>query len=307
MNPIHAATALFALTLMGCATLPPEPVESALYQDLRRVIETRERAGWVIDRPEIEDASIVALPSVCQVEPARREALATWLEAQIEAAGGPAKEAYFARGQDLGAVSENLTLERVHRLLTHTASIADQDCPFWLPPDPDFNGIQSDSDRFVLLLESRGGGELLLGSEGEVSFGGGGGGRLLTAWGIGDRITFGFGAEIGGGGAISESDSGNQEVTATFLAGVPFLLRFRDMSRLYDIEIASTVFFTPDGLVTSPGVRVMFGAGLSTERVSAFMPTAVVQLGYSFHPAALDLPALHILHIGTRVGIDIDP
>ena len=119
---------------------------------------------------------------------------------------------------------------------------AEHPCPFWLEVDPKFAGSHGVGAGFVLLTESRGGGELMLQGD-RYGFGGGGGGRLLPAWRVDDTVTIGFGVEIGGGGVIETADR-EQTVLGAFAAAAPILLRFADVTTLYDIEIAAVVRFT---------------------------------------------------------------
>ncbi|MFI5309325.1 MAG: hypothetical protein ACHQ53_18360, partial [Polyangiales bacterium] len=142
--------ALLALAA-GCASLPHERAERAVYIDLRKAIQLSEDSGFVIERVQLRANEEQALRSVCQVEPALLDDLEAWLTSQITLAGGPAEQRYRENGGDLGAVSEALTLERTRSLLRHARSHAAHDCPFWLRPSPRFEGVQGDAGRFVLL------------------------------------------------------------------------------------------------------------------------------------------------------------
>lgn len=304
MSNFAAPVLLFALALSACATAPPAKVDRVLYRDLRVVVETRERTSWLVDRVEFETALPAILQSTCRTAPEDMLSLSSWLDTQILAEGGPASEAFAKNGGDLGPLDELVTLERVHGLLEYSERTR-ADCPFWLTPDPDFDGVQSDANRFVLLLESRGGGELFIRGS-EIAYGGGGGGRILPAYGFGEHLTIGLGAEAGGGGVVSEQ-GGEQSLDANIRAAIPLLVRFSDLTHLYDIELAAAMMFTLDRVIAAPGPRIQLSTGLLTYRIGAFMPTAVLSIGYTYHPEAMGASALHVLNIGTRVGVDIDP
>ena len=163
-------------------------VQEALYTDLGIIVETREKSQWVADRFEVQEASNLALRSVCRTPLASHQALEAWLANEIIRMGGPAKDRYLQQGRSLDGLSDLIRTERIHRLAKHTLTIRNEDCPFWIQPTPDFNGIHQSSYRFVLMGESMGGGSAFL-RDGEYAFGGGGAFRLLPAFGLSRRIT----------------------------------------------------------------------------------------------------------------------
>jgi hypothetical protein len=244
--------------------------------------------------------------SVCQVPPERRRALERWLDGRIAALGGSAELVYKSHGHDLSAASRILELERVRALLRFADGHATQDCPFWLEPDPEFRGVQSDADRLVVFAETLGYGSLFI-ERNDAAIGGGGGGRLLFGSGFGTAWTLAVGGEIGGSGAFRRNDKGTRDIETTFSAAVPVLLRYARYSRLFDVEVAPVVRINPDTDVFPPGVRTSVAVGFSTMRSAAFMPYALLWLAYEYHPADNQGPSDHSLHIGTRVGVDWDP
>jgi hypothetical protein len=298
-----AACVLACAALIGCAAVPEASPSRALYLDLRRVVESKQRVDWVLDRREIEDATPTALISVCQVTPDVRAETADWISGRLLAEGGSAREVYTRAGNDLDAAYEALTLERTLTLLNHVTATADQDCPFWLTPDPTFNGVHSSSDRFALILESRGQAGLFI-LDDTVAFGGGGGGRVLPAWGVNSAFTWAMGLEFGGSGLVSAG--AEQEIDAIISTAVPMLFRWYNLSRVYDVEVAAVSFFTTEDVSLLPGGRISFGTGLSTPRVGAFMPTGVLQISYEVHPPRGVFPTAHVIAIGTRLGFEID-
>src|SRR5690606_16350193 len=130
---------------------------------------------------EIEAAGPAALRSACQVSPAARARLATWIDGRLAALGGSSEVQWRARGKDLDEVRELLTLERGRGLLAWAGQHAAADCPFWLNPTREFQGVHTSTDRLVFLAESRGSAALILRGD-SLIVGGGGAGRLLPAY-----------------------------------------------------------------------------------------------------------------------------
>jgi hypothetical protein len=284
----------------GCATLPSEPVERALYIDLTKSVQLSEDSGWGIDRIELEEQAENAMRSACQVDPARRAALAAWLDGQLALAGGPSEPRYRATGE----LDETaLRIERVRALLDYTEAHAAEECPYWIEQDPDFRGRQGDADRFVLLAESQGFGAIVIEGD-QKAVGGGGSGRLLLGHGIGPQLTLATGVEVGGTGAFVASEGGKRALETTFVGALPVLLRWTNLSRVFDLEVAPVMRLDTSA---SPGFRTAFGAGLVTMRNSTYMPYVVLWLGYEYQPPDAQSPADHSLRIGTRVGVDWDP
>ena len=286
--------------------MPQPPAERALYSDLRQIVETRERVGWIIDDHELDDAMNTALQSVCQTEVETRIGLLDWFDERIATEGGPAEQAYHEADDDLGAIEELLTLERMKALLERADAASEEQCPFWLSPDPDFTGVQTDTERFVLLAESAGGLGILV-EDGDVLLGGGGGLRLLPGYGFDDRFVLVGGIELGGTGAITQaSEDGSQDVVARPAGAVPIILRIHDDTLLYDIELAAVTQYH-DGTIRTPGGRVAGAFGIGSIRIGSFMPYAMGLVAYELYPEFRDLPLTHSFRLGTRVGINYDP
>ncbi len=310
--PLPAAAA-FCISLAsvcgagGCATLPDAPVQRSLYSDLRQIVDTRERVGWVIDRSEIHDAVPSALQSVCQVAVDDRRELLEWFDRRIEEEGGPAELAYADSGEDLDAIEELLTLERMRALLEHADELSAQDCPFWMEPDPDFAGVQTDTDRFVMLAESIGGLSFIFQAD-DPALGGGGGLRLLPGYGFNHRLTIVAGVEVGGAGFVTQpSDGGEQTLSARPTGAVPLVVRIHDDTWLFDVEVAALTQLHDGALSYPPGLRVAGGVGIGSVRIGSFMPYALGIVAYELMPAFRDLGLTQALRIGTRVGLNIDP
>jgi hypothetical protein len=300
-----ACVALLAVS-SACATLPDAPLQRALYVDLRKSVQLSDDTGWVVDRVQLESNAEDALRSACQVAPSERDDLDAWISGRLKLEGGSAQAAYLAHHRELGAASEALALERTRTLLRYAQAHSGEDCPFWLEPDPEFRGVQTDDGRFVALAETFGYGSAVL-ERGTTGFGGGGGGRLMLARGFSPRVTMGIGAEVGGTGAFVKNDEGKRGIDTTFTAGFPVLLRILNYSRIVDIEAAPVLRVDPGDTLPPPGVRASIGVGLDTLRSSAFMPYGLLWVGYEYHPRFHDDPADHSIHVGTRVGVDWAP
>lgn len=301
-----------ALATAACATpTPQDPVQRALYRDLRQIVQTRERTGWLIDRAELDAVTPTALQSACQVVPEHRRTLLEWLQHRIEELGGDPEAAWNAGERDLDHLEERITLTRIRTLLERAHTAAVDDCPFWLEADPHFDGVQASSHRFIIIAESIGGFLLAVRADGSVAIGGGGGGRLLPAYGVAEDLTLALGLEIAGIGSFTNDtdrdDSGvGESLSATIMGAVPLLVRFHSGGWLFDLELAA-VSRWHEGDLTLPGARLAFGAGLGAVRVAGAMPQGLGWIGYEFLPADAGLPESHLFRVGTRVGIDYDP
>ena len=294
------------LALAGCVSGRPQTTpDRALYQDLRKAVEMEESTGGVVDEHGREAVLPVVAESVCAAGPGTRLSVIRWVEGHIEAEGGPAREAWERAGRDDGEIGELLTLERVLGVLREGHERAPDDCPFWLQEDEGFAGVHGDAHRLVIYAESQGGGGLVF-QDGAVALGGTGAGRVLFGWGPSTRLTLAIGGELGAVAELPENESGGRTVSARFAGALPVLFRFRESLSVFDFELAPTLRFTDEDL-RPPGFRVSIGGGLSTLRVGAFMPHALLWIGYEIQPPHAGGGVEHSLRVGTRVGIDWDP
>lgn len=298
---------LAGLVVLGCGAAPAGRAERGLYEDLRRVVEHEERTGsWVIDRYAVDHAADTTLASACLTTPETRERLDAWLASRISALGGPAEDAYARRGHDLGAVSKIRFYERVRMLVRLSIERGPTECPFWMEQDPDFDGVQTNTAGFGMLLESIGSGALLV-SNGRVALGGGGGGRIMPAWAFSPSVLVALGAEVGGMGSFPEDASGSRQLEARFSIGVPLLLRLRAGTQHVDLEVTGSNRFTESEFPFAPGIRFAVGYGLSTIRSGGFLPTGGLWVGYELRPAHGSTLTEHAILLGTRVGFDWTP
>lgn len=292
---------LVSSVLLGCSPLPSQPAARGLYADLHRAVEFRESSDWVVDRLEVEHALEAVMESVCRSEPEAREDARLWIASEIEREGGASEGLYAQEGLSR-RVKRVRRMERVLTLL-EAAEHAAGECPYWIEADGTFRGIESDEGRFVIFAETRGGGALLV-TDGEVGIGGGGGGRLLLGRGFGPRLTLGVGFELGVDGRLPQTPEGRRTFEGVLASSVPLLVRFANMSRVVDLELAWTQRYDSP---TRHGFRVGIGYGLTTPRVSGLKPYGVLWIGYGVTPPSRGEPADHTLWLGTRVGFDWDP
>jgi hypothetical protein len=302
MSVSSRALIVFAVGLSGCLAVPSGGAERALYVDLRKIVETNEDAGWIVDQNRLLANLEPALHSLCQVQASARTRLDGWLGSQLELTGGSAESIYRAHAKQLGPAREALSLERTRALLRYAQTRADAECPFWLEPNPHFNGQQSDVGRWLVLAETTAFASLVLQRWIPAL---GGGGRLLVGHGIGTSWTWAAGAELAASGAFVPT--GGQGFDATANVALPLLLRFTRLSRVLDLELAPVVRFSSESPSWPPGARVQLAAGISGLRGPAFMSTTLLYLGYEFHPAIGRVAADHTLQLGTRLALEWTP
>jgi hypothetical protein len=297
---------IWACAFAGCATLPSQPAQRGLYVDARKALNGESRLGWTVDRVEIAEAAAQTEPSACRVLPRDRAALRAWLSQRIASEGGPAEQQYRA-GKDHDELDEVIELERTRALLDDVELHLAADCPFWVKPDPAFEGLHSTSNRWLLIAESMGGGSLSF-SGGRVVAGGGGGARIFAGYGIGPRWELALGVEAGGDAVLQKQQDGQGTLAAegAFRFGVPMFLRVIDLDWLYDLELAAITRLR-DGELRPWGARVALAGGVSGLRRIGLMPAIQLFVGYEIFPAQHGLDAEHVLRLGTKVGIDYAP
>jgi hypothetical protein len=275
--------------------------QRALYLDLRKIVETKEDSGWVVDSVRQLESLEPTLHSLCQVEPYTRRALDAWIDRGLQLAGGSAENSYRAHGHSLEAASHALTLERTLGLLRYGEAHA-HECPFWLEPRAKFDGQQYDGAHWVVLAESTGFASLVLKSWIPAL---GGGGRLLLGHGIAAQLTLAVGGELAASGTFVPQDGQGFDATAALAA--PILLRYTRLSRMLDIELAPVVRFAARHKSWPPGARIELGVGISGLRGAAFMGYNMLYLGYEVHPRIAHIAMDHTIQLGTRLALDWSP
>jgi hypothetical protein len=286
----------------GCAPLPRERAPQNLYLDLRKIVDEAESDGWTVDSRRVDANLEPALRSVCTVEPRSRAELDAWLAARIQAGGGPSESQYRVNGGDFDAVSGVASLERTRLLLNHADRHAASDCPYWLAPRADFTGVQGDFQRWVVLAETQGFLTLLV--PGAVPAAGGGG-RLLLGRGLGPRTTLALGGELAASATFIPT--GSSGIDAYTTVAVPVLYRWSEFSKLFDVELAPLMRFSPGGHSWPPGARVELGYGWSSVTLSSSMSYLMLYAGYEIHGLDAHSSLDQTFQIGTRLGLDWRP
>jgi len=274
-----------------------------LYFDARKIVATQENTGWEIDKYEIEDMMADALVSVCRTMPeARRHALET-AERRVERLGGPLAAALDG-GAKMDDLAELVSASRVEALLGEALRRAPDECPMWIEPDPDFEGVQTTAHRVTLNLE--GGGQFVAQRTGaREDLGAGGTGRLLLGYGLSWRYSLLVGFEFGGNALFRRGD---EEVNfpLQFIAAAPLVLRHHLVTFHHDLELAPLVFFTDTDPRPSYGMRLGVTMGVSALRIRRIMPWAGLGLVTEYLFANSHRPHLVALRGGARVGFDWD-
>ena len=298
--------ALSWLTALLCSPHAFADCEGAegLIGDIERIIAGEESEGWFADTEAFGAIDEPLLESVCRATPeARAIALAT-LRTSRNAAGDP-RQLFRAAGELTDEAETALTLDRQVRALERALERVSDECPFWIRPDRSFRGLQSDRRRFTLSLET-GGNLQLRETEGQWTFGGGGGGRLLPGYGLDGRYSVLFGVELAGGAMVRPGTSASQFVINYFPA-IPLVFRTRQLTWHYDIETAAVSLFQADDTRVSFGGRIGGAFGFSTLRRRNILPWAGVAIAYEHYVRSGGRAPAHFVRGGLRVGLPWDP
>lgn len=293
----------------GCTRpLPAHPSSAALYRDLERVVTVREAQGWEVDTLEINQILSATLMSTCQVEPAQRLAALQWIEQRIAAMGGPVEAAYLRRGRKLDGIEELLSLTRVRLALDRAISVAEADCPFWLPPQTVFRGRQISDGRWQVSLSGGGQANLVVtGGNADVQFGGAS--RALIGRVFDNSMGLYTGLELGGGASVPKNPDGTR---SALILGVdlvaPVMVRYYWVNTFLDLEAGYMAHATEeDWRDIDHGFHVgVYVAGRAT-RVRWFFPAAGIGLAYErTFPDGVGEEPLHLIKAGFRGAFDFD-
>ncbi|MCK6588944.1 MAG: hypothetical protein HUU21_27030 [Polyangiaceae bacterium] len=305
LSTLGAAAAFWLFPAVAAAEEDPSRAVTALIHDLEKMVEVQTSIGWKIDRYEIEEMMPDALLSVCRTTDETRAAAVTALDERLDAIGGPPEEAYRVSGGDYSAIRENLFVGRMRAVLEEALRRAPSECPFYLAPEPDFRGVQTDAYRFTLSVE--GGGLFTLQHWGGTVFeiGGGGSGRLLLGRGLNQHWTILAGPELGMT-AIFDQDATSTNFPLQFVGAVPVVVRRLSVTWHYDMEVAPLGFYTKEEGEVSFGLRGGFLIGVSTLRIRGIMPWAGVGIAVEYIFPTDARGGLTALKGGARVGFDWD-
>jgi len=317
--PISLGLLALFLTGIACApALPEAPLERAFVHDIARVIDVKTRTGWEFDDLEIEEAAPNALKSACQTPEASRTLAIAWVARRVDLLGGDPAALWRARDRDLGAIEELLFWSRVERLLTEADDRARKGkCPFWLESSPDFKGVHTSANRYLLSIE--GGGRFTMERAlSQTRYGGGGSGRLLAGRTFDDRFALLVGVEFGGDARFTNLKLGKVEEFPELaaIAALPLVGRLDfGMSTHVEAEVGPLLFIDRAaadpklGIVDAgavPGVR--FGAGIGGKYLriqQGVIPRFTFAFTLDLIPSDNGRPTLVQLGFGARTGLDL--
>jgi hypothetical protein len=180
-----------------------------------------------------------------------------------------------------------------------------RECPFWVAPKPGFQGLQSDRKRYTFSVES-GGNVQLRYTQQHWTFGGGGLGRALLGYGLDGRYTLLAGGEFGGGAMLRPGTNASQFVINYFPA-IPLVLRTRQLTWQYDLELAPVGVFQADDTRLSYGVRVGGTFAFTALRRRNVLPWAGLAVAYEYYFESGGREVTHFLRGGLRIGLPWDP
>ena len=292
----------------GAGAAGAEPLREdsrGLLADVERIVSVEQSLGWFADRRAYEEVLPALLQSLCRADPAARiEARAELVRRSREL--GISRDLFLRAGRELDSkTKEALFAERQLGAFEHAMARAADDCPYFVEPEPDFIGRQTDRNRFTLSLET-GGMLQIRRTEGDWTFGGGGTGRILPGWGFGGSITLLAGAEFGGGAMIRPNVQPTQ-LAINYFPAIPLVVRFHDVSWHYDLEVAPVALFQADDQDMSFGLRVGGTVGVAALRTRGFLPWAGLAVAYERYFEREGRASAVFLRGGLRIGVMWDP
>ncbi len=296
---------LSALLLLRPGLALADDAEGArsLLSDVARVVAAEEVDDWFSDREALRSIEQHLLPSVCHAtSEARDQALAQLRQRHADL--GDAKALFAKRGMVAGEVSQALTAERRLNALERTLARQDE-CPFWIHPERDFQGRQSDRQRLTLSIES-GGDVQFRRTQRHWTFGAGGNGRLLAGWGFDGRYSLLAGAEFGGS-ALLRPNSNASEFVINYFPALPVVFRSRQLTWHYDVEVAPVALFEADNTRLSYGARIGGAFAFTALRRRNVLPWAGLALAYEYYFEGAGRAPIHFLRGGLRIGLPWDP
>jgi hypothetical protein len=285
----------------------PETLDAAsgLVSDIERIVSAQESGSWFVDEGAYREMYEDLMESVCRATPAARQLARAELLRRSQAAGDP--RALYAREgrRRTAAVDDALIEERELRALDHALGGVARDCPFWVDPDPEFLGRQTDRNRFTLSIET-GGMAQLRQTAGTWTLGGGGTARVLPGYGFGGSISILGGIEFGGG-AMLRPNTEPTEFVINYFPAIPLMLRVHDVAWHYDFEIAPVALFQADDGDFSYGGRVGFATGVFALRTRGVLPWVGAAVAYEHYLESGGRPQAHFVRGGLRAGVVWDP
>jgi hypothetical protein len=277
---------------------------SGLRADVTRIVASEESGSWFVDSDAYRDMYEDLMESVCRATPAARAAAILELKQDAQK-HGDARALYASARRRTAEVDRALRAEHELRALELATANAERDCPFWVEPEADFEGRQTDRNRFTLSLET-GGMAQIRQTSGTWTLGGGGLARILPGYGFGGDFSVLAGIEFGGG-AMIRPNSPRTEFVINYFPALPIMLRLHDVSWHYDFEVAPVALFQADDGDFSYGGRVGFATGVFALRTRGVLPWAGAAIAYEHYVPSGDRPRAHFIRGGLRVGLVWDP
>jgi hypothetical protein len=275
----------------------------SLLSDIERIVAAEESDDWFSDREALRSMEEALLESVCRASPdARARARAGLVRAHAEL--GSARELYSRQRELTSEVERALSIARQLLALDHTLARV-RECPFWVPSEPGFLGLQSDRQRITFSVES-GGNIQLRATQGRWTFGGGGLARLLAGYGFDGRYTVLWGAELGGGAMLRPNTNASQFVINYFPA-LPLVLRNRFLTWHFDVEAAPVALFQADNTRFSFGGRIGGAFAFTALRRRNVLPWAGLAIAYEHYLESGGREPAHFVRGGLRIGLPWDP
>jgi hypothetical protein len=282
-----------------------EDLEGArsLLSDVSRVVAAEEVDDWFADREAMVSMERHLLPSVCRATPDARAAALAGLRKRAAELGDP-KRLFAEQGELTGEVRAARTADRRVRALERALGRQDE-CPFWIRPEPAFRGLQSDRKRFTLSVESGGNVQFRVARQ-HLTFGAGGSGRLLGGWGFDGKYSLLFGPELGGS-ALLRPNSNASEFVINYFPALPLVLRSRQLTWHYELEAAPVALFEADNTRLSYGARIGGAFAFTALRHRNILPWAGLALSYEYYFEGGGRSPTHFLRGGLRIGLPWDP
>ena len=302
-----AALALCSPVLAASAQTPGAPSEAsvaALIFDLERIVASEESGGWLLEQAAQDAIHHDVMESVCRAaQPVRARAVERLTERTV-ALGDPRALYERAGGQLTPQVQSALSAQRTLSALQRGAQVAPGECPFWVRANPEFRGLQSTRDRWIVNFDT-GGTVTLRSTQGDWSIGAGGFGRLLGGYSF-THASLLAGLELGGG-ALVEPHTNPTAFAVNYIPALPVILRLHRDAWNLDLEGASVALFQASNHALSYGVRGGVTIGVSALRVRGILPWFGLGLATEYHFENAARPAALYLRGGLRVGGVWDP
>jgi hypothetical protein len=282
-----------------------EPSVAALIFDLERIVASEESGGgWLLEGQAQDAIHHDVMESVCRATPAVRARALQQLAQRAASLGEPS--ALFERegGRLTSAVESALSAQRELAALQRAVSAAPRECPFWVRPDPQFRGLQSMRDRWLVNFDT-GGTAQLRRTQGAWSVGAGGFGRALGGYGF-THVSLLAGLEFGGG-ALVVPDSHPTAFLVNYIPALPVIVRLHHDAWNVDLEGAGVGLFQAGNNRLSYGVRGGVTIGVSALRVRGILPWVGLGIATEYHFENSARPEAWYLRGGLRVGGVWDP